>query len=648
MARKRKLHDQEDDDDSKNQKEEEVENQKNKKKKAKLNRSVVVLLGPGFTSRRKEMLERDAKSHFSDLTFTQVVEIDNAKVIPDEVTHIVCGASYPKNIILDHLEVSSIPSHVKVVRSDWLEKCKKNDDLSCPEDFFLCFYDDQLPGEKKKVQSNNSPKKTTQVEHVATPRPPLRRQLTSESDRENIRLDEKMENLDEIENENEEKTSLNEDNENEVKDEIDDDKREKYDETNKNEINRESKDDENTSTRKSPSLQWELLGKGAVLYGCYEDVQPSSKFIGFDIDGTIIRTSSGKRFAESVDDWELFHPCVVDRLKESIQDGYKIIFITNQLGVEKGNVSIASLKQKFGKILKRIDLPIQLFASLQDDIYRKPRTKMFDLIQRLNGGLQFDREQCKYVGDAAGRPKTNTTPRDHSASDYLFALNLGIQFETPERFFLQSKLALHTSPSSWELGFNPKTEIPQLSEEERQRIIDSFAPVPDEKQELVIVVGSPASGKSSLSRNYFPNYERVNQDTLKNISKCLKVAGEKLSQGKSVIVDNTNRDTGTRGQWIELARAKKVPIRCIWLDIPKDLSFHLNTFRSIQKPSSSEDKTDDDERGRKVSSAVIHTFYKNYQEPKEREGFDRVTKIGFIPGPFASDEHRELFYMYLA
>jgi hypothetical protein len=56
---------------------------------------------------------------------------------------------------------------------------------------------------------------------------------------------------------------------------------------------------------------------------------PNSNVIaGFDMDWTLIRTKSGKTFAQSADDWELWCPEVPARLQQAHQQGFlKIIFI---------------------------------------------------------------------------------------------------------------------------------------------------------------------------------------------------------------------------------------------------------------------------------------------------------------------------------
>lgn len=68
-------------------------------------------------------------------------------------------------------------------------------------------------------------------------------------------------------------------------------------------------------------------------------------------------------------------------------------------------------------------------------------------------------------------------------------------------------------------------------------------------KEILLFVGSPASGKSYLANKLaekYPNYAIVNQDELKTWQACVKKASEYLKAGRSVIIDNTNRDKETR------------------------------------------------------------------------------------------------------
>ncbi len=72
-------------------------------------------------------------------------------------------------------------------------------------------------------------------------------------------------------------------------------------------------------------------------------------------------------------------------------------------------------------------------------------------------------------------------------------------------------------------------------------------------QEMVVLVGSPGAGKSTLVRLHFQTYCRINQDSLKTFAKCKQACEEALTKGQSVVIDNTNRDVKTRALWIEIA-----------------------------------------------------------------------------------------------
>ena len=168
----------------------------------------------------------------------------------------------------------------------------------------------------------------------------------------------------------------------------------------------------------------------------------SASVAGFDIDWTIIKTSSGKKFGQGADDWLFLNDKVAPKLKELHDAGTKVVFFTNQGGVEKGHTDFKTITKKIGNIIDAVGIPIQVFASTGSDHYRKPSPEMWKyMADNCNGGVSIDLSKSMYIGDAAGRPKNwkSNTSKDFSCGDRKFALNVGIQFYTPEEFFLGEK-----------------------------------------------------------------------------------------------------------------------------------------------------------------------------------------------------------------
>jgi len=77
-------------------------------------------------------------------------------------------------------------------------------------------------------------------------------------------------------------------------------------------------------------LNWlEPIG-GTCLHGVCGDPSPSAKIAAFDIDGTLIKVKSGKKFPTNADDWKLWGSNVPKKLQEAHEKGYAIVLLSNQ------------------------------------------------------------------------------------------------------------------------------------------------------------------------------------------------------------------------------------------------------------------------------------------------------------------------------
>lgn len=273
-------------------------------------------------------------------------------------------------------------------------------------------------------------------------------------------------------------------------------------------------------------------------------------------------------------------------------------------------------------MVSELQVPIQVFMASDEDEYRKPSTEMWQLMLRAhNHGVQPDMKQCLYVGDAAGRPATATRSKDFSAGDRKFAFNLKIGFKTEREFFLNA------APEAFEWDSFDVTAMTTASETQSQEKYTA------EGQELVLMVGQPASGKSTFTKRHFASYARVNQDTLQTKAKCWLEVRNQLSAGRSVVVDNTNPSREARKAYIDMAREYNVPVRCFVFKTDDKLAQHLNAFR---------ERTQGVKKIPKIGYAM---FKKHYEEPVLSEGFKEIKTIPFAL-KFDSPQEAELFKQF--
>ncbi|KAL5017466.1 hypothetical protein ScPMuIL_007055 [Solemya velum] len=378
------------------------------------------------------------------------------------------------------------------------------------------------------------------------------------------------------------------------------------------------------------NLKWSHVGDAGygnplMIVLSSDSLKGATKVAGFDIDFTVIKTASGRKFAIGSNDWEFWDESVPGKLRNLDEDGYRIIFFTNQAGIEKQKVTPDVVKRKIEAIIADLNIPVLVFISAGTNQYRKPSTFMWDyFVENCNNGQKLDLSKSVYVGDAAGRAKAwePGKPKDFSCSDRMFATNIGIDFHTPEEFFLGEKEA----PFTWG-SVDPQKVITINKKRDVSRYVSK-------KPEMVIMVGFPASGKSSFCRQYLEpkNYTIVNRDTLKTMDKCAKAAAETLKSGKSVVIDNTNPSTTARSDFIQVAKKQGVPCRCFWMKTSLELAHHLNYVRMNQTNG----------KVRRVPDVGYGVFKKNFEAPTKAEGFSDVLEVDFVP-EFQNKRHETLF-----
>lgn len=375
---------------------------------------------------------------------------------------------------------------------------------------------------------------------------------------------------------------------------------------------------------------WQQIGN-LLLYTA-AGVKGSDKIAGFDIDGCIITTKSGKVFPTAPDDWRILYPEIQPKLASLLKKGYKVVFFTNQMGIAKGKLRPEVFKSKVEDILSTLKLPVQVFVATGPGIYRKPVMGMWNhLCEKANDGITVDKTQSVFVGDAAGRPE-NWAPgkkkKDFSSSDRLFALNIGLQFFTPEEYFLGWKSAPYKLPE-----FDPRKL------DSSARLYDPpSASLISTKTEVIVAVGFPASGKSTFFHSHIvpKGYDYINRDTMGTWQKCVSACERALKEGRSVAVDNTNPDKESRKRYVDVAKAAGVSCRCFHFSASLEQAKHNNRFREMA-PS--------DTKHAKVNDMVFHSYKKHFEAPDLSEGFSEILQIHFVPS-FKDSQSETLFRQF--
>lgn len=138
--------------------------------------------------------------------------------------------------------------------------------------------------------------------------------------------------------------------------------------------------------------------------------------------------------------------------------------------------------------------------------------------------------------------------------------------------------------------------------------------------ECVILIGLPASGKTTFYRERFAGtHDHVSKDMMRHARnrerRQEKLVSESLSQGRSVVIDNTNPSVKVRAPLIALAKAHGADV--IGYFFPTEAHDALRRNRARK------------ERER-VPDVAIFTIRKRLEAPSLAEGFDRLFVVRLL------------------
>lgn len=164
----------------------------------------------------------------------------------------------------------------------------------------------------------------------------------------------------------------------------------------------------------------------------------------------------------------------------------------------------------------------------------------------------------------------------------------------------------------------------------------------DSIEAVVFLIGAPGSGKSTFWSTHMGNYLRINhvdyceQDTVKTLKNGLKLVDEetKKQQPGGIVIDNTNATAEQRQAYLKAAKSHGYRAVALVFDVDKETCMKLDKFR--------ETNANRKHLSGRTGSIPIHTFFKQFEQPTESEGFGEIFTVNLVL-TFANEDD-EAFY----
>ena len=354
---------------------------------------------------------------------------------------------------------------------------------------------------------------------------------------------------------------------------------------------------------------WNWIIESNYIFGYDKDILTKSStnidtVYMFDLDYTLIKTKSGKKFPVSKTDWELLYPNIPDKLSSLTNS--LIGIISNQKGLNSKE-KISDWIEKCVNICKQLKSINFIFGSISDDRFRKPMCGSCEIYRSIFVNVDWNKLQAKnqiyYIGDAFGRKN------DFSDTDVKYALNCGFKFKTPEVFF-----RIKGSDKSGNITYPQINYFDQSEQDELFGELEKI--IKTHKKVLIITIGLPASGKSFIRKELikrFPQFAYSNNDDINNKVQSRMLIKKISTEYDFIIDDNTNLLKDDRDS--KLKQFDSYYKIGIWFDYDLEVCWHLNWMRMYWFGS------------KLLPKVTYYTLRKKFSSDEIDKGFNKFIKI---------------------
>jgi DNA 3'-phosphatase len=307
------------------------------------------------------------------------------------------------------------------------------------------------------------------------------------------------------------------------------------------------------------------------------------KVLFADLDHTLITPKGKHVFPKTLDDWKWKNDAVVPKLKDMYNKGYEIVIVSNQKKMSGDDV-----KTKATMIYDDLKIPFAFISGHSDLYYRKPQLGLWEVLNEyiFKDAKNIDMVSSVFIGD--------------SEADLYFARNTNVKFIHTDLFFLGIQDAKFAKIEDAE---HPLTKWVSDTSHNLPSLRSST-------RHLVVMVGSPASGKSYYSQELEKKgFLRINKDTMKTDKVIENAFNNGIKDGRNIVIDNTNPTKEARAKWITAAKKASYHITIVWMNFPISVVEYLDNYRVAKYKN----------QDYHVPIVAMRVYYKKLEVPTQQE-----------------------------